>query len=73
MRRYSSSLKKAMVRRFYLRPGYLWRRLRSVKSWPELAGQLHEGKADFCLAQFFEIHTLFSFSYEGFVNSAATI
>jgi hypothetical protein len=38
-------LKKSMVRRFYLRPGYLWRRLRSVRSLTELRGQVREGLA----------------------------
>jgi anaerobic magnesium-protoporphyrin IX monomethyl ester cyclase len=39
------ALKKSMVRRFYLRPSYLWRRLRSVGSLHELRGQLREGLA----------------------------
>ena len=39
------ALKKRMVRRFYLRPGYLWRRLRDSRSVPELWGQLREGLA----------------------------
>jgi hypothetical protein len=39
------ALKKQMVRRFYLRPAYLWKRLRSVRSWRELTGQLREGAA----------------------------
>lgn len=39
------ALKKSMVRRFYLRPGYLWRRLRSVRSLHELRGQFREGLA----------------------------
>lgn len=38
-------LKKRMVRRFYLRPGYLARRLTSVRSWSELVGQVREGLA----------------------------
>ena len=38
-------LKKRMVRRFYLRPGYLWRRLASVRSVHELAAQAREGVA----------------------------
>lgn len=38
-------LKKRMVRRFYLRPRYLWERLRSVGSLGELRGQLSEGLA----------------------------
>ncbi|MFM7280423.1 MAG: B12-binding domain-containing radical SAM protein [Planctomycetia bacterium] len=39
------ALKKSMVRRFYLRPGYLWRRLRSVRNLQELRGQVREGLA----------------------------
>lgn len=39
------ALKKRLVRRFYLRPGYLWRRLRSVASWGELRAQVREGLA----------------------------
>ncbi len=39
------ALKKRMVRRFYLRPSYLWRRLRATASLPELASQLREGVA----------------------------
>ena len=39
------ALKKRMVRRFYLRPSYLWRRLRATASLPELAAQLREGAA----------------------------
>lgn len=38
-------LKKRAVRRFYLRPSYLWRRLRSVRSWYELKSQVREGAA----------------------------
>ena len=38
-------LKKSMVRRFYLRPGYVWRRLKSVKSVDELRRQAREGLA----------------------------
>lgn len=38
-------LKKRMVRRFYLRPGYLLRRLASVRTWHELKGQVREGVA----------------------------
>ena len=39
------ALKKDLVRRFYLRPGYLWRRLRSVRNLQELRGQVREGLA----------------------------
>lgn len=39
------ALKKRMVRRFYLRPGYLWRRLRDVRGWRELRDQVREGMA----------------------------
>lgn len=39
------ALKKRAVRRFYLRPSYLWRRLRAVRSWHELKSQLLEGTA----------------------------
>ena len=39
------AMKKRMVRRFYLRPGYLWRRLTSVGSLFELKAQLREGWA----------------------------
>jgi len=39
------ALKKRLVRRFYLRPGYLWSRLRSVSSWHELKSQVREGIA----------------------------
>ena len=38
-------LKKRTVRRFYLRPRYLWRRLTSVRSWYELKSQVKEGAA----------------------------
>lgn len=38
-------LKKAMIRRFYLRPGYLWRRVRSIRSLYELRSQAREGLA----------------------------
>ena len=38
-------LKKRAVRRFYLRPSYLWRRLKSVRSWYELKSQVREGAA----------------------------
>jgi radical SAM superfamily enzyme YgiQ (UPF0313 family) len=39
------ALKKRLVRRFYLRPSYLWSRLRSVSSWHELKSQVREGFA----------------------------
>ena len=39
------ALKKSMVRRFYLRPSYLWRRLTSVRTARELGGQVREGLA----------------------------
>lgn len=39
------AMKKAMVRRFYLRPSYLWRRLTSIRSAHELSGQMKEGFA----------------------------
>jgi anaerobic magnesium-protoporphyrin IX monomethyl ester cyclase len=39
------AIKRRMVRRFYLRPGYLWRRLRQVGSAEELFGQVREGLA----------------------------
>lgn len=38
-------LKKRMVRRFYLRPGYLWRRLTNAASLGELRAQAREGLA----------------------------
>lgn len=38
-------LKKRMIRRFYLRPGYLWRRVTSVRSLYELRAQAREGLA----------------------------
>ena len=38
-------LKKRMIRRFYLRPGYLWRRLRDTGSLYELRAQAREGLA----------------------------
>jgi radical SAM superfamily enzyme YgiQ (UPF0313 family) len=44
-RREMLALKKDMVRRFYLRPRYLMRRLRSAKSPGELARQAREGLA----------------------------
>ena len=39
------ALKRRMVRRFYLRPSYLWRRLRSTRSLHELSAQAREGFA----------------------------
>lgn len=39
------AFKKRMVRSFYMRPSYLWRRLRGVQSWSELRGQVREGFA----------------------------
>ena len=39
------AMKKRMVRRFYLRPGYLWRRMTGVKSLWELKAQAREGLA----------------------------
>lgn len=39
------AMKKQMVRRFYLRPGYLWRRMTGVKSIWELTAQAREGLA----------------------------
>ncbi len=39
------ALKKRMVRKFYLRPGYLWSRLRQAKSMWELKAQAKEGWA----------------------------
>jgi anaerobic magnesium-protoporphyrin IX monomethyl ester cyclase len=38
-------LKKSMIRRFYMRPSYLWRRIKSVRSAHELRSQLGEGLA----------------------------
>ena len=38
-------LKKRLVRRFYLRPSYLWRRATSARSWYELSAQVREGLA----------------------------
>jgi hypothetical protein len=38
-------LKKRMIRRFYLRPGDLWRRVTSVRSLYELRAQAREGLA----------------------------
>ncbi len=39
------AMKKRMVRRFYLRPSYLWRRLRGAGSLWELTAQAREGFA----------------------------
>jgi anaerobic magnesium-protoporphyrin IX monomethyl ester cyclase len=39
------ALKRRMVRRFYLRPAYLWRRLSSARSLHELTSQAREGLA----------------------------
>lgn len=39
------ALKRSMVRRFYLRPSYLWRRLRGVRSAHELGAHVREGFA----------------------------
>ena len=39
------ALKKRMIRRFYLRPSYLWRRLRDASSLHELRSQAREGLA----------------------------
>lgn len=39
------ALKRRMVRRFYLRPGYLWRRLRQARNLHELSSQAREGWA----------------------------
>jgi radical SAM superfamily enzyme YgiQ (UPF0313 family) len=39
------ALKQRMVRRFYLRPTYLWRRMRSAQSLGELLRQVREGAA----------------------------
>lgn len=38
-------LKRSMVRQYYLRPGYLLRRLFAVRTWHELKGQVREGVA----------------------------
>ena len=38
-------LKRTMIRRFYLRPSYLLRRITSVKSLWELGAQAREGLA----------------------------
>lgn len=39
------ALKKRMIRRFYLRPSYLWRRLSRARSLRELGAQAREGLA----------------------------
>jgi len=39
------ALNRRMVRRFYLRPSYLWRRATSAKSLFELRSQAREGLA----------------------------
>ncbi len=39
------AMKRRMVRRFYLRPAYLWNRLRSLSSLYELRAQVREGLA----------------------------
>jgi radical SAM superfamily enzyme YgiQ (UPF0313 family) len=39
------AMKKSMVRRFYLRPGYLWRRVSDLRNWHELSAQVREGLA----------------------------
>lgn len=39
------ALKRRMVRRFYLRPSYLWRRLSSARSLHEISSQAREGLA----------------------------
>jgi hypothetical protein len=39
------ALKRRMIRRFYLRPGYLWRRMTSASSLYELGAQAREGLA----------------------------
>lgn len=36
-------LRTEAIRSFYLRPGYLWRRLVSIRSWYELREQISEG------------------------------
>ena len=42
------ALKRRMIRRFYLRPTYLWRRMTSAKSLYELGAQAREGLALLC-------------------------
>lgn len=37
------ALKKRMIRRFYLRPGYLWRRLKGIRTPHQLVSQAREG------------------------------
>ncbi len=44
-RRAMEALKRRMVRRFYLRPSYLWRRLSSARNLHELSSQAREGLA----------------------------
>ena len=39
------ALKKSMIRRFYLRPGWMWRRLTGASGPREIAGQAREGLA----------------------------
>jgi hypothetical protein len=41
------ALKRRMVRRFYKRPSYLWRRLTSARSLHEISSQAREGIALF--------------------------
>jgi radical SAM superfamily enzyme YgiQ (UPF0313 family) len=38
-------LKRSMVRRYYLRPSYLLRRLFAIRTWHEFKGQVREGVA----------------------------
>jgi radical SAM superfamily enzyme YgiQ (UPF0313 family) len=42
------ALKRRMIRRFYLRPTYLWRRVTSARSLYELGAQAREGLALLC-------------------------
>jgi hypothetical protein len=44
-RREVLALKRRLVRRFYLRPAYLWRRLRDAQGLLELGRQTREGLA----------------------------
>ena len=44
-REHMLALKRTMIRRFYLRPSYLFRRLTSVRSLWELGAQAREGLA----------------------------
>ncbi|HUR26850.1 MAG TPA: radical SAM protein [Planctomycetota bacterium] len=46
-RRAMEALKRRMVRRFYLRPSYLWRRLTSARNLHEISSQAREGIALF--------------------------